>query len=67
MGTPVYKRVLLKLSGEALGGGSGRGLDFAVMAEVARAIKSCVDAGVQIGLVTGGGNYWRGAKDGSWA
>ena len=64
MGTPVYKRVLLKLSGEALGGESGRGLDFAVMAEVAKAIKSCVDAGVQIGLVTGGGNYWRGAKDG---
>ena len=64
MGTPVYKRVLLKLSGEALGGDSGRGLDFAVMAEVAKAIKSCVDAGVQIGLVTGGGNYWRGAKDG---
>ena len=64
MGTPVYKRVLLKLSGEALGGESGRGLDFAVMAEVAKAIKSCVDAGVQIGLITGGGNYWRGAKDG---
>ena len=64
MGIPVYKRVLLKLSGEALGGASGRGLDFAVMAEVAKAIKSCVDAGVQIGLVTGGGNYWRGAKDG---
>ena len=64
MEKPVYKRVLLKLSGEALGGGSGRGLDFAVMAEVAKAIKSCVDAGVQAGIVTGGGNYWRGAKDG---
>ncbi len=64
MGKPVYKRVLLKLSGEALGGGSGRGLDFAVMAQVAKAVKSCVDAGVQVGIVTGGGNYWRGAKDG---
>ena len=61
---PVYKRVLLKLSGEALGGESGRGLDFAVMAQVARAVKKCVDMGVQIGIVTGGGNYWRGAKDG---
>ncbi len=64
MGKPVYKRVLLKLSGEALGGESGRGLDFAVMAQVAKAVRSCVDAGVQVGIVTGGGNYWRGAKDG---
>ena len=64
MEKPVYKRVLLKLSGEALGGESGRGLDFAVMAQVAKAVKSCVDAGVQVGIVTGGGNYWRGAKDG---
>ena len=64
MEKPVYKRVLLKLSGEALGGESGRGLDFAVMANVAKAVKSCVDAGVQVGIVTGGGNYWRGAKDG---
>ncbi len=60
----AYRRVLLKLSGEALGGESGRGLDFGVMGQVARAVKTCVDRGVQIGLVTGGGNYWRGAKDG---
>ena len=64
MEKPVYKRVLLKLSGEALGGEIGRGLDFAVMARVAKAVKSCVDADVQVGIVTGGGNYWRGAKDG---
>ena len=64
MKKPAYKRVLLKLSGEALGGESGRGLDFAVMGSVAKAVKSCVDVGVQVGIVTGGGNYWRGAKDG---
>ncbi len=61
---PAYKRVLLKLSGEALGGESGRGLDFAVMGEVCRSIRACTDQGVQIGIVTGGGNYWRGVKDG---
>lgn len=59
-----YRRVLLKLSGEALGGESGRGLDFAVMHRVAHAIGACVAQGVQTGIVTGGGNYWRGAKDG---
>lgn len=62
--TPVYKRVLLKVSGEALGGESGRGLDFAVLRKLAESIRACVDRGVQLGLVTGGGNYWRGAKDG---
>ena len=64
MDKPIYRRVLLKLSGEALGGESGRGLDFQVMHNVCRAIKTCVDMGVQVGIVTGGGNYWRGAKDG---
>ena len=62
--TPAYKRIVLKLSGEALGGESGRGLDFAVMRSVARAIRSCTDMGVQLGVITGGGNYWRGVKDG---
>ena len=60
----AYGRVILKLSGEALGGESGRGLDFEMMHSTARAIKACADMGVQIGIVTGGGNYWRGAKDG---
>ena len=64
MDRPAYRRVLLKLSGEALGGESGRGLDFGVMRSVADAVKNCVALGVQVGLVTGGGNYWRGAKDG---
>ena len=61
---PAYKRVLLKLSGEALGGESGRGLDFAVIRSVGESIKACTDLGVQVGIVTGGGNYWRGVKDG---
>ncbi len=64
MGRPAYKRVILKLSGEALGGESGRGLDFNMMKKAALAIKACADMGVEMGLVTGGGNYWRGAKDG---
>ena len=64
-----YKRILLKVSGEALGEktpqGDGFGLDFQKIAEVATAIKACVDMGVQVGLVIGGGNFWRGVKNGS--
>ena len=59
-----YKRVLLKISGEALAGDAHRGLDFAVIGKVCYVIKRCVDAGVQIGIVVGGGNFWRGLKDG---
>ena len=59
-----YKRVLLKVSGEALAGDAHRGLDFNVIGEVCEVIKRCVDAGVQIGVVVGGGNFWRGLKDG---
>ncbi len=61
---PVYKRVLLKISGEALSGGQGRGLNFDVIDEVCEAVKTCADMGVQIGIVVGGGNFWRGVKDG---
>ena len=64
-----YKRILLKVSGEALGEktaqGDGFGLDFGKMNEVAASIKECVDMGVQVGLVIGGGNFWRGVKNGS--
>lgn len=59
-----YKRVLLKISGEALSGQAGRGLDFNVIEEVCKAIKQCSDMGVEIGIVVGGGNFWRGVKDG---
>ncbi len=60
-----YDRVLLKLSGEALAGDAHRGLDFEIIGQVCQAIKDCAALGVQIGLVIGGGNFWRGAKDGA--
>ncbi len=60
-----YKRVLLKISGEALAGEAHRGLDFNVINSVCDVIKRCVDLGVQMGIVIGGGNFWRGVKDGA--
>ena len=59
-----YKRVLLKVSGEALAGDAGRGLDFDVIDSVCDAIARCNKAGIEIGIVVGGGNFWRGLKDG---
>ena len=64
METPKYKRILLKISGEALAGEQKTGLDFSVLHSVADAIGSCVAAGAQVGLVVGGGNFWRGVKNG---
>lgn len=64
MQEPVYKRVLLKVSGEALAGDQHTGLDFEVIGQVCDVIKECVALGVQVGLVVGGGNFWRGVKDG---
>ena len=61
---PVFKRVLLKLSGEALAGSKKTGLDFGVIQDVCNAIKKCVSMGVEVGIVVGGGNFWRGALDG---
>ena len=55
-----YKRVILKLSGEALAGASGFGLDFNVAKRIALEIKELVDMGVEVGTVVGGGNIWRG-------
>ena len=60
-----YRRILLKVSGEALAGDQHRGLDYTVIHPVCEAIKQCCDLGVQIGLVIGGGNFWRGVKDGA--
>ena len=64
-----YKRILLKVSGEALGektaAGDGFGLDFNKINAVCASIKECVEMGVQVGLVIGGGNFWRGVKNGS--
>lgn len=55
-----YKRVLLKFSGEALATESGSGIDFERALTFAREIKECSDAGVEIAIVVGGGNFWRG-------
>ena len=64
MDTPKYKRVLLKISGEALAGDKKFGLDFGVMGQVADVIRECVRMGVEVGIVIGGGNFWRGVKNG---
>ena len=60
-----YKRVVLKLSGEALAGTKKTGLDFTVINEICTSIKKCVDAGAEIGIVVGGGNFWRGRSSGN--
>jgi len=60
-----YKRILLKVSGEALAGEARRGLDFSIVNRLCESIRECVDMGVQIGLVIGAGNFWRGVKDGA--
>lgn len=60
MMVPKYKRIILKLSGEALSGENGYGLDFNVANRISQEIKELVDLGVEIGVVVGGGNIWRG-------
>ena len=64
MAEPKYRRILLKLSGEALAGANKTGYDFKVMGEVCDVIKRCVEMGVEVGVVIGGGNFWRGVKNG---
>ena len=61
---PVYKRILLKLSGEVLAGPQGHGIDFDTVQNICKAVKECSDMGVEIGLVVGGGNFWRGRSSG---
>ena len=60
-----YKRILLKLSGEALAGDKPMGLDFDTVLTVCRSIKKVVDEGVEVCIVVGGGNFWRGRTGGS--
>ena len=62
---PVYKRVLIKISGEALAGDKKSGLDFGVISSVCEAVKKCLELGVEVGIVIGGGNFWRGRQGGS--
>ncbi len=60
MEKPKYKRVMLKISGEALAGDKGFGLDQPTINAIAQKIKECYDMGVEIAIVVGGGNFWRG-------
>ncbi|MBI4285995.1 MAG: UMP kinase [Chloroflexi bacterium] len=62
MPTAKYKRVLLKLSGEAFAGGTGYGIDPATLENIVRQIKPVTEMGVQVAIVVGGGNIWRGAQ-----
>ena len=57
-----YKRVIIKLSGEALAGESGNGINEKVLDEITDQIKAVKELGVQIGIVVGGGNFWRGRQ-----
>lgn len=58
-----YKRVLLKLSGEALSGDKGQGFDEATVLKVAEQVKGIIAQGIQVGIVIGGGNFWRGKSN----
>lgn len=60
MTKPMYKRVLLKLSGEALSGDRGFGINNEVVNDIAKAIKQIQEIGVEVAVVVGGGNFWRG-------
>ncbi len=62
MSTIKYKRVLLKLSGEAFSGGTNYGIDTPTLTKIAKQIKQVMEMGGDIGIVVGGGNIWRGAK-----
>ncbi len=62
---PTYKRVLLKISGEALAGDKKTGFDFDIVTNVCEAVKKCAELGVEVGIVVGAGNFWRGVKDGA--
>nr|WP_316623285.1 UMP kinase [uncultured Ruminococcus sp.] len=61
---PKYKRILLKLSGESLAGANKHGIDFDTVLNYCQPIKRLVDEGVQVGIVVGGGNFWRGRTSG---
>ncbi|MBC2575844.1 UMP kinase [Peptostreptococcus canis] len=60
MAKPMYKRVLLKISGEALSGGTGFGINNDVLKDISLGIKELIDVGVEVAVVVGGGNFWRG-------
>ena len=55
-----YKRILLKLSGEVLAGPAGKGIDNDTVLNICKSVKKVSDAGVEVAIVVGGGNFWRG-------
>ena len=61
----VYKRLLLKLSGEVLAGSEGKGIDFDTVDTICKSVKKAHDLGTQIAIVVGGGNFWRGRSSGN--
>lgn len=65
MSDPVYKRILIKISGEALAGDKKTGFDFNFISKVCKTVNKCSEMGVEVGIVVGGGNFWRGVKDGA--
>ena len=62
---PAYKRVLIKISGEALAGDKKSGLNYDVITDICTSIKKVVNAGAQVAIVVGGGNFWRGRSSGA--
>ena len=62
---PKYKRILLKLSGEALAGDKKSGLNYEVITDICTSIKKVTEAGAQVAIVVGGGNFWRGRSSGA--
>ncbi len=62
---PIYKRLLLKISGEALAGTQKFGIDFETLKNLAKVIKKCSDMGTEVAIVVGGGNFWRGRTSGT--
>ena len=62
MQNAVYKRVIIKLSGEALAGEKGNGIDEKILSDITDQIKAVKELGVEIGIVVGGGNFWRGRQ-----
>lgn len=64
MSEAKYKRILLKLSGEALAGNDGTGINTEVLGKICDKVKEVVEMGVQVAIVVGGGNFWRGRRNG---
>ena len=63
MSTPIYKRILLKLSGEVLAGKAGSGIDAETVSKIVEQIRILSDLGAEVAIVVGGGNFWRGAEN----